>query len=206
MKSKNKKGAFQLSLGFIIGLVFAVILLTLAIMWIRGVFTSFGTMTNDLTQKAQDQLSDTFNTGTNNFAVYPSDYTLTPGAGVKLSVGIKNDAEDGAVHMYSIKITPSSASRNVLNTLCGEGTSFSACADAQMQMSNWLTYPEDVQYSIQPNMFKTWDIVITVPNDAIKGQYLFDIVACDENVAAGSCDALSANWGAGAVPLTISVE
>jgi hypothetical protein len=202
----SKKGAFDLSLGFIIGLIFAVILLTLAIMWIRGAFTGIGTMTNDLTQKASDTLSETFKTGTNNFDVYPGEYTLAPGTGVKLQAGIQNNAEDGAVHKFTIKITPSSASKSIVTAECGEGSSFNACTGLHERMLSWLTYPEEIQYSIQPNTFKTWDIVITIPNDAVKGQYLFDIVACKDMADAAGCDSITANWGSGAVPLTIMVE
>lgn len=195
----DKKGAMQLSLGFIVAVVFAVVLLSLAVTWLRGLIGSVGTLTDDLTQKAHDTLSETFNTGTTNFAVYPKEYSLQPGRGVKLLVGIKNDDRDGQAHPFVVHIYPAMASSDVISSYgC---SSFASCANLQDDMSKWITYAQE-SYTIQPNLFKFWDVTVTLPNNVVKGVYQYDIVAC-EGIEYAQCDRTSTNWGS-TLPLQIN--
>ena len=60
MVKRNQKGAIELSLGFIVTVVFAVVLLSLAIMWVRGMFGNIDIIAVDLTRQAQDEISATF--------------------------------------------------------------------------------------------------------------------------------------------------
>lgn len=197
----NRKGAIQLSLGFIVAVVFAVVLLSLAVTWLRDIVGGIGTLTDDLTQKAHDTLSETFNTGLTNFAVYPGEYKLQPGRGVKLSVGVKNDDRDGEVHGFVIHVYPAMASSDVISSYAC--TSFAACSDLQTDMVKWITYPFE-KYTIQPNLFKFWDVSITVPNNIRKGIYQYDLVAC-EDMDFSSCDRATTNWGS-TQALTITVQ
>jgi len=197
----NKKGAIQLSLGFIVAVVFAVVLLSLAVTWLRGMIGTVSSLTDDLTQKAHDTLSETFNTGTTNFAIYPSEYKLSPGRGVKLSVGVKNDDRDGSPHNFVIHVYPAMASSDVVSSYgCA---SFAACSDLQKDMNDWATYSFE-SYRIQPNLFRFWDMSVTVPNNVRKGIYQYDIVACEDNDYT-QCDRTTTNWGS-TQALTITVQ
>ena len=199
--NKKKKAAIQLSLGFIITVVFAVVLLSLAVTWLRGMVTSVSSLTDDLTQKASDALSDTFNTGTTNFAVYPGEYSLAPGKGVRLSVGVKNDHMDGQPHQFVVHVYPAMSSSGIVQA---EGcSSFSTCESLKDKMMSWTTYPEEI-YTIQPNQFRMWDLTVSVPNGVVKGIYQYDIVAC-EGMSFDACDRQSTNWGS-TLALTITVK
>jgi hypothetical protein len=197
----KRKGAIQLSLGFIVAVVFAVVLLSLAVTWLQGIIGGIGTLTDDLTQKAHDTLSETFNTGTTNFAVYPKQYTLSPGRGVKLSVGIKNDDRDGQPHNFVIHLYPAMASSEIISTYgC---SNFAGCSQLQDDMVNWVTYSQET-YRIQPNLFRFWDMTVTVPNNVVKGVYQYDIAAC-EDMAYANCNRETTNWGS-TLPLQIDVR
>ncbi len=197
----NRKGAIQLSLGFIVAVVFAVVLLSLAVTWLRGMIGTIGSLTDDLTQKAHDTLSETFNTGTTNFAVYPSEYKLSPGRSVKLSVGVKNDDRDGQPHTFVIHVYPAMASNEIISSYgC---SNFATCTTLQEDMLSWVTYSSE-KYRIQPNLFRFWDMTISVPNNVVKGIYQYDVVAC-EDMDFEQCDRTTTNWGS-TQSLTIPVQ
>ena len=84
----ERKAAFQMSLGFIIAVVFAIVLLSLALTWLRGTIENIIGLTDDLTQQAQAQLRESFTSTATSFAVWPNQYNLNPGKGLKMSAGI----------------------------------------------------------------------------------------------------------------------
>ena len=197
--NRKEKGAIQMSLGFIVAVVFAVVLLSLAVTWLRGLIGTVGTLTDDLTQKAHDTLSETFNTGTTNFAIYPKEYSLQPGRGVKLSVGIKNDDRDGQPHTFVVHVYPAMSSADILSSYgC---SNFAGCTKLKEDMLNWATYAQE-SYTTQPNLFKFWDVTITLPNNVVKGVYQYDIVSC-EDMGFAQCDRTTTNWGS-TLPLQIN--
>jgi hypothetical protein len=201
IKSAKRKGAIELSLGFIVTVVFAVVLLSLAIVWIRGMIGTVGTLTDDLTQKAHDTLSETFNSGKSNFAVFPREYTIAPGNSVKLSLGVKNDDKDGQPHNFVVRVYPAMASSGIVNSYgCTSG--FAACDRLNKDMMSWVTYSGEI-YKIQPNVFRFWDVSIALPNNVVKGVYQFDLVACEDST--GTCDRTSTNWGT-ALSLQITAQ
>jgi hypothetical protein len=190
-KKSKSKGAIELSLGFIVTVVFAVVLLSLAIYWIQTMFSNIGTLTDDVTQKAHDTLSETFQTGATNFGVYPKDYSLSAGKGVKLSVAIKNDDKDGKPHDFVVHVYPATTGSSVLSNYgC---TTFAQCDKVKTDMMSWVTYP-DVSYKIQPNLFRFWDVSVVLPSSVVKGIYQYDIVAC-EDTEFSACDRTTTNWG-----------
>jgi hypothetical protein len=190
-RKAGSKGAIELSLGFIVTVVFAVVLLSLAIFWIRGMIGTVGTLTDDLTQKAHDTMSETFNAGKANFAIYPREYKLSPGSGVKLSLGVKNDDRDGQPHDFVSHIYPAMASSSIISSYgC---SSFDTCEQLKTDMLSWLTYSNE-KYRIQPNVFRFWDVSVVLPNNVVKGIYQYDIVSCEDMDFSG-CDRVSTNWG-----------
>ncbi len=104
------KGAIQMSIGFIVAIVFAVILLSLFITWMQGFFGKINVITDDLTQEASTKIKDTFRKGESNFAVYPNDWTLERGHELKLLAGIINRDPDSQKHDFVINIVPADAS------------------------------------------------------------------------------------------------
>ena len=108
-----RKGAIELSLGFIVAVVFAVVLLSLAILWLNNLFPQLFSITDDMFQQAQTKIQETFQNSQNNFAVWPPKYDLARGRELKMAAGIENDASDSDTHRFVINVIPATASDSV---------------------------------------------------------------------------------------------
>ncbi|MCD6590850.1 MAG: hypothetical protein J7K72_02665 [Candidatus Aenigmarchaeota archaeon] len=192
---KSKKGAIQLSLGFIITIVFAVVLLSLAITWLRSTITGISGLTVDLTQQAQSEIAKTFQNTQKNFAIWPSRYELHPGSELIMAAGIKNNDEEGRTLYFVINMKLTSTDANV---------------DEDEVNTEWITVPQ-VATKIDPAATATRDIAVKVPSNAPQGSYLFDVYACYGTSAseAGNtkdCDINSPNLWSSPQPVTINVK
>jgi len=200
-----KKGAIELSLGFIVAVVFAVVLLSLAILWLQGIIGNIGGLTDDLTQQAQSKLQETFQNTQNNFAIWPDRYSLDRNKELKMSAGIKNDAEDGQNHQFIINVVPAAASR----TPCPSGDISSCTAPGGTSlkdfMQGWASWDSEAGI-VQINRVGYRTISIKVPSNAVSGTYIFNIVACMDMTPYSACTAQTLNWGGSAQQLTITVK
>jgi hypothetical protein len=168
----EKRGAIQLSMGFIITVVIAIILLGLAITWIQGMFGSITGLTEDLTQQAQTNLRETFKQTGGNFAIWPNQYELDRGKGIRMSAGIENDAPDGQPHFFVINIVPTSASSNIC-----PGGDVTTCPSVQSKMMDWVTIDRSkTRIAINTQGFKYIDV--SIPSDAIAGTYFYNVMSC----------------------------
>ncbi|MBI4021123.1 MAG: hypothetical protein HY369_02685 [Candidatus Aenigmarchaeota archaeon] len=205
----RRKGDFQMSLGFIIAVVFSIVLLSLALTWLSGLIGGVVGLTDDLTQEAQSTLRDAFRGGTaSSFAVWPSQYKLDAGKSLKMSAGIENDAIDGKDHKFVINVRPAIADQNVLLAKCGGGETL--CPVLEADLKKWVTFDFGVgTIAINEVGFKF--IEIRPPGDAVKGTYIFNVVACYDELGSGtltsaSCTETSTNlWGGSAQQVIISV-
>lgn len=201
-KSKRKKkAAIELSLGFVVLIVFAVVLLSLAVVWLRGVLVGITGLTTDLTQQAQDQISTTFRQTTNNFAIYPSRYDMQPATTLITSAGIKNNDPEGRGLYFVVVI-------KCLGTDAIGGT-------CENHGPHWeIVYPNSTTYAPH-NIVAFRDITFQVKQGTPNGNYLFEAVACYEiadTITAAECYAGvdgSGNpmkrWGT-AQPITFTVK
>ncbi len=210
-----KKGAIQLSLGFIVVVVFAVILLSLAIVWLQQTMGSVGGLTTDLTQQSSAKIQEIFGETGDNFAVWPSSYTLTAGKGIKLLAGIKNNARDSYDHRYVINVLPSTVS----NEVCAEGDIDSCTVSGGTSLSDymktWVTFDKNKNPIKQGSSYSPW-IEIKVPVDARKGTYMFSVFCCyeGENQQSGAPDYDDCNsdvdlgklWGGSAKSIILTVN
>ena len=199
-----------MSLGFIIAVVFAIVLLSLALTWLRGTIDQIMGLSDDLTQEAQSTLRDSFRSTSSSFAVWPSQYSLTPGKELRMSAGIENDATDGQPHKFVINVLPASADSNVLSIECGS-TPFSNCDALKDKMTSWATFDTSAGL-IQINAVGFKFINVRPSSDAVKGTYIFNVVACyDATINMGApqyfqCNAEHENlWGGSAQQVLISV-
>jgi hypothetical protein len=189
----KRKGAIQLSLGFIVAVVFAVVLLSLAIVWLRGVFIGFGSLTNDLTQQAHTELEKTFRQTTSNFAVWPSRYELQPGTTLILSAGIKNNDPEGKSLYFIVNLQPSATD---------------AIGATTSQMIDWVTVPQEPTWA-RPNEVAYRDITINIPANAPHGNYIYDVLACfseSSGMIPESCTIESGSLWSSPQPLTLTVK
>ncbi len=190
----NRKGAIQLSLGFIITVVFAVVLLSLAIYWLRGFFTGLEPLTVDLTQQAQSEIAKVFQNTDKNFAIWPARYSVEPGNKLIMAAGIRNNDQAGRVLYYVINMKATS-------TDSGENLD---------QVNTWVLVPGTAT-KIDPAATANRDLTLNIPSAAKQGNYLFDVYACYGESAEGAgtpsgCDINAANiWGS-PQPVTITIE
>jgi len=177
------RGAIQMSLGFIIAVVFAVVLLSLSVMWLRGMMGSVSGLTTDLTQQSRNELQRTFGGAGENFAIFPSSYDLSAGSGVKLLGGIKNNAGDGKDHTFVINIVPTAADKSVLNVYnCDD---FTNCEDLKSYMQDWVTWDKSPTPIGIAKTGEFW-IEIRAPSDAPQRKYMFKVYACYDTDADGN--------------------
>jgi hypothetical protein len=210
----ERKAAIQMSLGLIVAVVFAVVLLTLAITWIQTMISDITGITQDLTQQAESKISETFAESNSNFAVWPPDWELPGGNGIKFKAGIKNNDPDALSHDFVINIIPASASQQVCDTrdirTCNSPKSG---LTVYQYMLEWTTVDPSVS-KINPRDTAYKTVTIEVPADAPNGYYLFNVVACydrdtDDNPVTPrslDCEADSDNIWSPAEPITIKVE
>jgi hypothetical protein len=195
MSIKNRKGAIELSLGFIITVVFAVVLLSLAIFWLRSFFISLEPLTVDLTQQAQSEIAKTFQNTDKNFAVWPSRYTIQPSNKLIMAAGIRNNDKEGRDLYYVVNM---------------KATSTDTTADLAKINSDWVLVP-GLATKVDASSSATRDMSLNIPSDAPQGNYLFDVYACYGTSATeagepSDCDIQSSNvWGS-PQPVTITIS
>lgn len=196
-----RKGAIELSLGFIVAVVFAVVLLSLAILWLQGIFPTLFSITDDLFQQAQTKIQETFQQTQNNFAVWPPKYDLTRGRELKMAAGIENDAQDGNTHRFVINVMPATASDNIC-----PGGDIDACGNLKTEMQSWITWDRQSS-SIEIDRIGYRWIIIKPSNNAKLGNYIFNVVSCKEPITTyQECTLETLNWGGSAQQFQITLK
>ncbi len=173
----QRKAAIQMSLGFIVTVVFAIVMLSLALTWLRGMIGGISGVTDDLTQQAQSNLRDAFRETGANFAVWPSQYELDRGAGIIMQAGIENDAPDGLSHFFMINVVPAAVSESICPGGNPVGCTGVGGMDMAEYMNSWVTFDKEAgPVAINSLGFKRMDI--TIPAEAKSGTYMFRVMAC----------------------------
>jgi len=187
-----KRGAFQLSLSFIVVVVFAVIVLSLAIAWIQGIFEVLNPLTHSITDVARQELLDRIAQSDARVGIAAPDVTQWQrGETGSYAVGVRNVRSDLDVR-FSMDV--------YLEELGGAlaGKSINAYATA---VRKWLTFSSEV--FVAKSSSETADIVIKPPADAETGIYMFRIVVCDS----GSCNnGLQSGGLYGSAQFTLEIE
>jgi len=162
--AKNRKGAFQLSLGFIITVVFAIVLLSLAIVWLQGLIGGIEDISNQLIQQAGVKLDETFQDSEVNFAIWPPDgppYQVPVGTKMAVVAGIRNDAADSQAHTFGVLIERVSEPSGATT----------------MPVLESVPPPKTVPFRGDPAKFP---LLITIPEGATQGVYIYRITACSD--------------------------
>ncbi len=161
--SQPRKGAFQLSLGFIIGVVFAIVVLSLAVIWIQDLMGGVTDISEGLKEEASLKLEETFQETDENYAIWPTRKELTAGTKLAVSAGLKNNAMDGERHKFLVNIQPQSLPTGVTDT----------------EVMSWIEWAKQSK-TVNPNQNTNIPIYITVPHGAQSGTYIFRITGCSE--------------------------
>ncbi len=86
---QNKKGAIELSMTTIIVIVIGVTLLSLALVWVRGVFTNLGDISDDAFKKARDIIGRVENVD-KLLTVIPSETSIEQGGDEAIKIVVAN--------------------------------------------------------------------------------------------------------------------
>ncbi len=207
-----------MSLGFIVAVVFAIVLLTLAITWLQGLIGDISGLTDDLTQQSQIKIQETFQQSDAAFAIWPTQYNLQAGKSLKMSAGIKNTDQEGNSLKYYINVIPADSS------LCQGGNNadaqgnpkpFDQCKttkgeSVRMMMRSWITF-ERTAGTVQVGTTAYKSIEVKPAKNAPKATFIYNIVACilppgsSTTVDPSSCTVTSGNLWGNPESLTIEV-
>jgi hypothetical protein len=186
-----RKGAFQLSLSFIIVVVFAVIVLSLAIAWIQGLFGTITQLTFSVTEVAEQELLDRLASSDSRVGMAAPDVsTWKRGETGSYSVGVKNIHSD-----RDVTFSTSVYLEEVGGALAGSPVS-SYASDAR----KWLTFSNKV--FVESSGSSLSRVVIQPPTDAAKGIYMFRVVVCE----AASCTGLNSPNIYGSQQFTLEIK
>ncbi len=167
------KAAIQMSLGMIVALVFAVILLTLAIIWIQGIMSGVTEITHKVTDVARDQLMSRLSAGGRVGIAAPTVTTWTRGETGSFALGIRNENLDQDktyyINVYLEKFNPGTGMRDCVTT-------GSNCPN----IGGWLTFSNSE--FIPKGESKASDIIIKPTTDAQSGIYKFKAIVCKESI------------------------
>ncbi len=179
----TKKGAFQLSLGFIVAVVFAVILLSLALTWLQGIFNPLNTITHKTTDIAMKQLLEQLATSDKKVGIAAPDVTTWKrGETGSYALGINNKDSDKEhtyyVHVYLEEVGGALGSEQLDNL--------------RTDTASWITLsPPSID--IEPNERDIVKIIIKPSPSAKIGIYSFRAAVCTNPSEANTCHASSAN-------------
>lgn len=161
---KSNKGAIELSLGMIVAVVFAIVLLSLALGWLTGLIGGITDMTETMKQEAQAKLKQTFRETNENFDIWPPNSEVGPKTRIAVVAGVKNNAEDGKNHNYVFNIKVSKVPDDA----------------NKARVNSWLTWSGEEVMSIRSEGDTEVPITIEIPSTAVKGTYIFTIIACTD--------------------------
>jgi hypothetical protein len=164
----QRKGAFQVSMGFIIAVVFAVVLLSLALSWLSGFMGQIGDVTHKVTEVARTELINKIaQTGATVGIAAPPVTSWNRGETGSFAVGIKNKFTDQS-KTFSINV--------YLEQLGGNLAGTSASSKAQ-EVSNWMTY--SFTEFVEAGGSATSDLILKPAANADSGIYKFRVLICE---------------------------
>lgn len=101
----GSKGAINLSIGFVVVVVLAVLILSLGIMWIQGMFGSITGLTDQVIAKAKTQLMSDITSGKKDMGVtIPALTKVPPSGGGDLEIILKNKDFNARCYMFDIEL------------------------------------------------------------------------------------------------------
>ncbi len=106
MNFKNKRATMEMSMGTIVTIVLVVVTLVLALVLIRGIFSSSTNAIDQVSNAVQDQINQLFTSGSN-LVVYPNTNVVTLSKGDKTPRGfafsVKNTDPNPATFSWAVQ-------------------------------------------------------------------------------------------------------
>lgn len=164
----GQKGAIELSLGFIVAVVFAVVLLSLALLWLQGMFNPIKDITHKTTEIATQQLLTQLSTGNKKVGIAAPDVTTwRRGETGSFALGIKNDDVNNQKTYYPFVY---------LESLGGD-LKDTPVTSIQTDVNKWISL-NPITLPLDPNSKDTLAVIIKPTGNAATGIYLFRACAC----------------------------
>lgn len=170
----QRKGAIQMSLGLIVVVVFAVILLSLLLSWVYGIFSPFEEITHKVTDVArQELLSRLAQAGGRVGIAAPAITEWTRAETGSFALGIRN-SDPATLKLYSINVYLEQVGGDLINANPGGVPS----ATLKTEVAKWLTFSKTE--SVERGGSKSTNIIIKPSAEtATTGIYLLRVVVCD---------------------------
>ncbi len=185
------KGDFQMSIGLLVTVIFAVVLLTLGIALIRDWLFGITKLGQQMQEQAEKQLKDQLSKTGDTFLISPTEHKENPKTEISVTAGIKNTDPDD--HQYVIGISTEKVPIGV----------------TRADVSSWIQYL-DTAKTIKAGDVNFVSIYMTIPSNAKKGIYFFRISSCfnKEGILpiAAACNANSDNLWATSQDFTLTVK
>ncbi|RKX41950.1 MAG: hypothetical protein DRP27_10080 [Thermotogae bacterium] len=165
----NRKAAIQLSLGFIVAVVFAVILLSLSLTWVQQMFVPISTITHKTTDIAMQRLlQELASTNKKVGIAAPAVTAWAKGETGSYALGIKNEDADTS-NTYYINIYLEEVGGDLAKT---------PVASLSNEVKEWISYSKAID--LDPLERDIVDIVIKPTVTAPPGIYHFRAAVCKD--------------------------
>jgi len=152
----QRRGAIQMSLGLIVAVIFAVVFLSLAVVWVNDFMNQLTHVTEDLIKEGKTKIRETFSETDQKFDIYPKEWTLKRGEELKMVAGVINREPDSLPHSFVINVIPTKS-----------------------ETSSWIDNSEfNTPLTAQSGSILDFPITLTPPRTTPSGTYVFYVIAC----------------------------
>jgi hypothetical protein len=164
----NRKGAVEISMGFIITIVIAVVFLSLVLSWLSGMTGQVGELTHKVTDVARTELINKIaQTGATVGIAAPPVTNWKRGETGSFAVGITNKYADQSKTFRM----------NVYLQELGGSLAGTPASTLDVETQGWLTYTKDV--FVEPGASASVDVIMKPSAGATTGIYLFRVAICE---------------------------
>jgi|GEM_PF-2018339 len=120
-----------------------------------------------------------------------NEFQVRPGGKTRFYVVFYNTAEDRENHKFVSKVIPSAVDFDVKAAY--KCSYFTDCPQLHLDMNGWINHTRE-QIEINYTYVGVQRIGIEVSEEADKGTYMYDVIAC-KDLGFDQCDRSTSNWG-----------
>lgn len=173
------KGAIELSISFVVIVVIAVLILSLGIIWIQNIFGSITELTDQVIEKAKENLMSDITAGRREMGVtLPSLTKVTPGQGASLQMILKNTEVNQRCFYFAIKLVgvDSVVSSAYFNNPDCATPSCPDFAQIKQDVERWFLIAPNVK-SVGGQALGSSEVTFDTNTDTKAGRYAFTAYA-----------------------------
>ncbi|QQG38426.1 MAG: hypothetical protein HYS32_02345 [Candidatus Woesearchaeota archaeon] len=148
----------------IVIVVIGVVLLTLGLRWIYGVFGGLEERSQEIDEQLKKQISDLFEGGDETLIIRPNSVTIKQKESKDIIFAVRNTISDGKGHKFSY--------RTVLTNPEGKDAS---------EVMSWLTGASENEITIPSGKIEYRAVAVDIPGTAPIGTYRFEVTLDADN-------------------------